>query len=196
MNLIIVAIGSYGDVLPLVGLALALKSRGHQITFFSNEHFGPLSKRFGLEFVSLGSTAEYEELTSNPDLWDKKQRVGKLICSTLVSESLRKAYSTLLPYVLKEPSILVCSSLGFAGRLLQETHHVPTATVHLSPSLFQSSYAPPKMPGVFMPNWFPIFAKRMVWKILNSILIDPMICPPLNKYRQELGLAPVDRIFF
>ena len=44
MRILIIAIGSYGDVLPLLGLAVSLQQRGHLITFFSNDHFAPLTR--------------------------------------------------------------------------------------------------------------------------------------------------------
>ena len=69
MNILIVAIGSYGDVLPLVGLAKTLLNRGHDVTFFTNEHFTNLVQQAGLNFVPLGTVADYEAIANHPDLW-------------------------------------------------------------------------------------------------------------------------------
>ena len=90
---------------------------------------------------------------------------------------------------------MVSSTLAFAARLVQETHGIPNATVHLSPGVFHSAYKPPKVPGLFMPGWLPVVVKRAIWKALDYTMIDPIVKPKLNRYRQELGLPPASGIF-
>lgn len=194
MRILIIAIGSYGDVLPLLGLAVTLQQRGHPITFFSNEHFAPHVRRFGLDFVALSSSADFDALTDHPDLWNK-YKGWQLIGSRLVSHGLREAYTILCPFVIPGKTVMVSSTLGFPARLLQETQGIPNATVHLSPGVFHSAYEPPKAPGLFMPGWLPVFIKRAIWKVLDHWLVDPIVKPELNRYRQELGLPPATRIF-
>ena len=69
MNILIVSVGSYGDVLPLVGLGRELRSRGHTITFFTNGHFADLVQQADLNFVPIGSAEEYDAVANHPDLW-------------------------------------------------------------------------------------------------------------------------------
>ena len=194
MRILVVAVGSYGDVLPLVGLALALKQRSYAITFFSNDHFASLVRRCGIEFVALGSSADYDAVASHPDLWNKYKGL-KLIGSALVSQALREAYNILRSYAKKGKTMMVSSSLGFAARLLQESHNIPTVTVHLSPGVFHSAFEAPKAPGIGMPRWLPVFVKQGMWIVLNKLLLDPIVKPSLNRFRKELGLKPVSRIF-
>jgi len=194
MRILFVAVGSYGDVLPSVGLAFTLQQRGHPVTFFSNDHFAPLVRRFGLDFVPLSPSADYDAIANHPDLWNKYMG-WRLIGSRLVSTALREAYTILGPYVLPGKTVLVSSTLGFAARLFQETHGIPNATVHLSPGVFHSAYEAPKAPGIFMPNWLPVFVKRAMWKVVNHAFVDPIVKPALNRFRAELGLFPVSRIF-
>ena len=143
MRILIIAIGSYGDVLPLLGIAVTLQQRGHPITFFSNDHFAPHVRRFGLDFVALSSTSEFDALTDHPDLWDKFKG-WQLIGSRLVSDALRKAYTILSSYAIPGKTIMVGSTLAFAARLIQETHGIPNATVHLSPGVFHSAHEAPQ----------------------------------------------------
>ena len=69
MNALMMAVGSYGDVLPLVGITRELRSRGHDVTFFTNEHFTDLVQQAGLNVVPLGTVADYEAIANHPDLW-------------------------------------------------------------------------------------------------------------------------------
>ena len=43
-----------GHVHPFLGIALALRARGHRVTFLLNEYFGPLARSLGFESVPLG----------------------------------------------------------------------------------------------------------------------------------------------
>ena len=194
MNMLVVAIGSYGDVLPLVGLARELKKRGHTVTFFTNDHFAQLIQRAGLDFVALGTAAEYDSIANHPDLWHP-QKGWKVVGSAAVSNALRSAYSLLRAQIIPGNTVMVSSTLGFAVRLLQESHHIPTATVHLSPGVFHSAYQPPTMPGLPFPEWLPVSLKRLIWTVLNHTFIDPVVKPNLNRFRRELDLPPVSRIF-
>jgi UDP:flavonoid glycosyltransferase YjiC (YdhE family) len=68
------------------------------------------------------------------------------------------------------------------------------ATVHLAPSIFRSVIDPPKLPGLFMPNWLPRALKRKIWDFGDRWYIDPIVCPGLNAFRAEEGLSPVRQI--
>ena len=41
MKVLVVPMGSHGDVHPFLGLGEALRERGHHVTFLLIEHFGP-----------------------------------------------------------------------------------------------------------------------------------------------------------
>src|SRR6185369_15278211 len=69
MNIILIPVGSAGDVHPFVGLGIALKNRGHHVTLVTSEYFRPLVERVGLELVSAASNEEYQRVIADPDLW-------------------------------------------------------------------------------------------------------------------------------
>ncbi|MGD9851649.1 MAG: glycosyltransferase [Nitrospirales bacterium] len=194
MKILILAVGSYGDVLPLVGLGRELRTHGHTVTLFTNGHFASLVQNAGLHFVPLGSADEYDDMANNPALWHP-HKGWRLIMKGLASPQLREAYQALCRHIKTGDTILVSSTLGFAARLTQETHDIPHATVHFSPGVFHSAYAPPKMPNLVLPDWLPIWVKRGCWSLINHIMIDPVLKPYLNTFRRELGLPPVSRIF-
>jgi rhamnosyltransferase subunit B len=194
MNIVIFAVGSYGDVLPLVGMAKRLLQRGHGVTLLTNGYFEELVRTAGVEFVAMGTAEEYEAMADNPALWHP-HRGWRLIMKQLVSSALEEAYHLLLSKVTHGNTILISSTLGFAARLIQETHHIPHVTVHFSPGVFHSAYQSPRLPGLSLPDWLPVSVKQGVWKILDHMLIDPVMKHRLNRFRRTLGLPPVSRIF-
>ncbi len=194
MNFVILAVGSYGDVLPLVGMAKQLLHRGHTVTFLTNEHFGELVRKAGVGFIPIGTAREYDAMVDNPALWNPHTG-WRLIMKRLVSGALEEAYLSLASTVTRTKTVMISSTLGVAARLVQETHHIPHATVHLSPGVFHSAYRAPRIPGLALPDWLPVRMKHQVWKILDHLIIDPVMKPRLNRFRRKIGLPPVSRIF-
>ncbi len=194
MNILMVSVGSYGDVLPLVGLGRELRARGHTVTFFTSGHFANLVQQAELNFIAMGSAEEYDEIANHPDLWNP-HKGWRLIMKRMMDGALQEAYPLLCSHLIPGKTILISSTLGFVARLVQETHQVPLGTVHLSPGVFHSAYQAPRMPGLPLPDWLPVQFKKGVWFGIDHLLIDPMLKPKLNRFRRELGLPPVSRIF-
>lgn len=194
MTILILAVGSYGDVLPLVGMARQLKQRGHTVTMFTSAHFKELVHKAGVEFVAMGTADDYDTMADNPALWHP-HKGWRLIMKRLVSSALQETYARLKSKVIPGRTLMISSTLGFAARLLQETHRIPHATVHFSPGVFHSAHQAPKIPGLPLPDWLPVAFKHHMWKFLDHTIIDPVMKPQLNRFRRQLGLPPVSRIF-
>jgi UDP:flavonoid glycosyltransferase YjiC (YdhE family) len=116
LKILIVAVGSYGDVLPLVGLGRELHSRGHTVTFFTNGHFANLVQQAGLDFVPIGSTEEYDAVANHPDLWHP-HKGWRVIMKRMMSGALQEAYHLLGSHVVPGETVLISSTLGFVARL-------------------------------------------------------------------------------
>src|SRR5262245_20234292 len=53
-RILLVSWGSYGDVYPYVGLAYALKDRGHHPELATAEYYRPLIESLGFDFRPMG----------------------------------------------------------------------------------------------------------------------------------------------
>jgi UDP:flavonoid glycosyltransferase YjiC (YdhE family) len=91
-TIIVIALGSAGDVHPNVALAVALKRRGHSVLLVSSVVFEPLARRVGLEFAGLGGEAEYYDVINNPDLRDPS-RTFTLLATRMIVPAMREVYS-------------------------------------------------------------------------------------------------------
>ena len=187
-----VPVGSHGDVHPIVGLAVAMKGRGHRVVVGANAFFRELIERNGLEFVEFGTAEQYLEITSNPELWDARKG-SMLVLESVVNRALRPVYQYLLQRWQHEKFTLVASPLCMSARLLHETHGVPLITTQLQPVVMRSAYEVPGLP-MPIPSWAPPWWIRGMYWLADAVLIDRTLCPPLNAFRQELGLAPVKRL--
>ncbi|MGN4155880.1 glycosyltransferase, partial [Burkholderia gladioli] len=60
-KMIITAIGSAGDVYPLLGVGRALAERGHEVVFCTHPQFEASALRCGFRFVAIGTAEEYAQ---------------------------------------------------------------------------------------------------------------------------------------
>jgi len=193
MHFLLTPIGSGGDVRPFVAIGRRLVQRGHEATLFAAEPFGPLATEAGLRFVSIWSTADYERQVLNPDLWHPRR--GLRLVLDILTANLEANFAQVARVWLPTNSVLVAHSLAFATRAFAESHRVPSATIHLSPNLFRSRFEQPVMgPGKDL-NVVPQLLRGPFWWMVDRLMLDPMIAPALNRFRQRHGLPPCRHVF-
>src|SRR5215217_4867358 len=193
LNALLIAVGSHGDVHPFVGLGLALRARGHDVTVAANPHFEPLVRRVGLGFAPLGTAEEYVAIATNPDMWHPT-RAFKLVAAG-VGSFIRPTYRAIMDRYEPGRTVVAASSLAFGARMAQDAHHVPTATVHLQPGVLRSVHEVPRLIGMPMRTWMPKWWKRFMWSVADNVFVDPVLKGPTNAFRAELGLPPARRFF-
>ena len=193
MNILLVTIGSAGDVHPFVGLGVALKQRGHRVTVITNPYFMQTVEHAGLALISLGTADEYRKTIQNPDLWHPRKGF-EVVARYGILPSIRPVFEIISRYDPKE-TVVVASGLAFGARVAQEKSKLRLATVHLQPALFRSAYKPPKTATFSIPEKMPRFLKRLIFEAVDFIVIDRMLAPELNAFRAEFGLSPVRHLF-
>ncbi len=189
---VFIPVGSHGDAHPGVGLAVAMQSRGHRAVVWCNSFFRDLIERNGLEFVEFGTAEQYLQITSNPALWHGRKG-SQLVLQAVVTHQLRPVYDYLLQRWQQEPYTLVASPLCMSARLLHETHGVPLISTQLQPLVMRSVHEVPGLP-LPLPSWAPHWWTRLMYWLVDVAAVDRIVCPPLNAFRRELGLAPVARV--
>ncbi|QEG37146.1 glycosyltransferase [Bythopirellula goksoeyrii] len=192
MRFLISALGSYGDVFPMVGLGSALRSRGHQVTLVTNPHFQAIVESVGLEFLPVGTTEEYDELTRHPDLWHP-MKGPILVVGKSFSKSLRELYDIIAANTKAGETILVAHCLDLASRIHHDKFGTPLASVHFAPIALRSFHQSPQMFGMLMQNWVPRSLRRFQFWLADK-MVDYLVGSELNGLRGELGLPPVRRV--
>jgi UDP:flavonoid glycosyltransferase YjiC (YdhE family) len=191
MRFLLTALGSYGDVLPIVGLASALHERGHEAIVITNPHFQSVVESAGVGYLPLGTEQEYDELARHPDLWHTFWG-PVLIMRVGMKGSVRKLYEV-IDANFRPGDVLAAHCLDLASRVHQEKFGTAVASVHLSPVMLRSFHQSPQYDGLLMQDWVPRWLRKSQFWLADKI-IDRIVAPELNRLRQDLGLNPVHGI--
>ena len=191
MHILIIAIGSAGDVHPFLGLGRSFKERGHRVSFCANPVFQPLVERCGLRFLPVGTAEEYNAAMGNPALWNPRTSLPTLW--QVITSTLRPLFETLVAES-DEDTVMVGSLWAFSARLVQEKLGVPLITAQVSPSTILSAKSPPVHKRFTIPDTLPGGLKSAILWLIERGVLDRICGPELNRLRGELGLAPASRI--
>src|SRR2546423_1735629 len=192
LNILLVPLGSHGDVHPLVGIGIRLRQRGHRVRVIVNDHFKNLVCGAGLEHVSLGSDEEYRRLAGDPLLWRRLTGPQRVVSALI--DLVKPTYEAIAAHHVPGQTVIASSTLGLGARIAQEKLNIPNATLHLQPLDFWSVIEPPKFPGMLLGKWVPRWIVRLQYWVVSSLILDRLVGPRINKLRAELGLPPVKSI--
>ncbi len=191
MHVILVSVGTDGDVFPYVGLGAKLRSRGHQVTLAAGAPYESLAGAHGFAFRALVSAEESHELLGNPDFWDPLKTAP--LAARWGVRFIHRQYD-LLSKLVVEDTLLVASPAVFAAALVHEMSGTPLANLILQPWMIPSSIAPPIMPGFAFLRRAPRPVWKVFWRALDVVGYVLVGCK-LNRLRASLGLKPLRRIF-
>ena len=193
MRILIMVVGSLGDMLPLLALGERLQHRGHEVRIYGNDYFRNNANEHGLHFTATSDAAAYEAFLQSPAATDPRE--GMRAVAAGVMDNVLPSYEIMRKDVLPGRTIALGSTFAFAPRLLRETHGVPVAVIHLAPSVLRSEHAAPRFSPLGHMARLPRFVKRFMWRTMDRKFMDPLYTVPFNRIRAGLGLGPVDRLF-
>jgi UDP:flavonoid glycosyltransferase YjiC (YdhE family) len=192
-HFIITALGSYGDVHPMVGLGTALSSRGHGVQIVANPYFEEVVTGAGLEILPIGTREDYLRLSQHPDLWHPIR--GPKLVLRQASTDLRTLYDLLIRHYIPGETVFGAHAIDLAGRVAGEKLNVPVVSIDYAPGALWSLYDSPRLKGALLGPRVPRWLKRAQFWTSDILFALPLMGRQLNGLRQELGLKPVRRIF-
>jgi rhamnosyltransferase subunit B len=193
LSILLPAIGSSGDIHPVIALGRALCARGHGVSVATNEVFSDQIRASGLEFVQLGTRAEADRIMRDPRLWQTNRGFGCIVEHALLP-NIRRLYR-IIEERRGEGTVVAATTLCLGARVAQERHGVPTASIHLQPTVFRSHHDNGKLGYVNIGPGMPLPVKKALFWLIDAVFVERSIGPELNRFRAELGLAPARGIF-
>jgi rhamnosyltransferase subunit B len=193
MHFLLTALGSYGDVHPMMGLGAALRERGHEVELLASGYFEEEIRGCGLGFVPVGTREQYLELTRLPDLWHPRRSL-RLIVKHSLKHFLESMYHQIAERYRPGETVIAAHGLDLASRVARDKLGVPVASVVYAPMALWSSVSPPKLPTGWMSARLPGWLNQAQFAVGDRLVLRPLVGPPVNRLRADLGLPPVHKL--
>ena len=189
MKILITSWGSYGDVYPYVGLALALKARGHEPRLAMPGFYRSLVDALGLPLHPLGPEIDPADRALVARLIDPINGPEALLAD-LVVPAVRRDYEV-LDAAARDVDVMVTHPITFAAPLVAQVRGLPWASTVLAPMWFFAADDPP----VIAPAPALIHLRRLgSWygKLLARFgrVQTRAWVKPVDDLRREVGLPP------
>jgi len=187
MRVLITAMGSRGDVQPMLALACALRASGHEVIVSAAADFAQWTGELGFPFVSSGQSLQlwlqenWDDVNGGPRRFMRAiKRVGSEMIPTWFETTLHCARG----------ADVIVSASQFAAQTVAEKLRIPLLGVAYSPTVLRSAYHAP----VFMsPQRLPRWLNSALWSLLDAT-VWRMVRRCINSERRKLGMPPVESI--
>ena len=147
MRIVLSNIGTFGDINPLVALALELKRRGHVPVLALPAVYQSKILPLGLEFHVVRPDIDPKNSLLVEMVYDVKHGTETGLRQFLFP-ALRQTYDDLL-HAATQPEradLLLLGELNYAGPIVAEVTGIPWASYVLAPLSFFSAFDPPVLP--------------------------------------------------
>lgn len=192
-RVVVMAVGSGGDVAPMASVAAKLADRGFVTTLLAPARYEHFTEGTGVIFQSIGAEEIFSEVFDGSDIWHPLK--GSTAAWRYYGAAMRSGFHLLRQGWNAFDTILVSSSFAIAARLAEELDGYHNTTIHLSPSVIFSAHRPSKWPAFSIPPTWPLFLKRFMIRAVERLVTDPMIGTHVNSFRLELGLSLEKNLF-
>jgi UDP:flavonoid glycosyltransferase YjiC (YdhE family) len=191
VRVILSNIGTFGDINPLIAIALELKRRGHVPVMAVPAVFEGKIRPLGLEFHAVRPDIDPENTAMVAMIYDVKKGTERGLREFLFP-ALRLTYQDLLDAATRpeRADLLLVGELNYAGPLVAEVTGIPWASYVLAPLSFFSAFDPPVLP------MYPRLARadRVVPGMGRAVrrvarLVSRAWPEPIYDLRAELGLT-------
>jgi rhamnosyltransferase subunit B len=147
LRIVLSTIGTFGDVNPLIAVALELKRRGHTPVMAIPAVFKPKIVPLGLEFHEVRPDIDPKNTILVEMVYDVKKGTERGLRDFLFPV-LRQTYEDLLEAATKpvRADLLLLGELNYAGPIVAEVTGIPWASYVLAPLSFFSAFDPPVLP--------------------------------------------------
>jgi UDP:flavonoid glycosyltransferase YjiC (YdhE family) len=191
VRIVLSNIGTFGDINPLIALALELRHRGHVPVMALPNIYRPKIEPLGLAFHAVRPDIDPTDRALIAMVYDVKKGTETGLREFLFP-ALRQTYDDLLNAATQpeRADLLLLGELNYAGPIVTLVTGIPWASYVLAPLSFFSAFDPPVLPP------YPRLARadkvtgfgRVIKRLARFTTRNWP--EPIYELRHELGLAP------
>ena len=205
MQVLLVTLGSIGDLMPFLAVAERLRARGHSCVIASNAGYAPLVQAAGFPFAVIWQRSQQsldEVIRRDP------AHAWEAVRDQMFIPATEPAFAFIAEFARREPSVVLASWSAFGAARARAQLGVKLATAWLSPyplAAHRGEAGPSDADIAFFPDWFasvpapvrqtgfPLFEDALVPALpaeLETFLVagpPPVILTPGSFMRQARG---------
>jgi UDP:flavonoid glycosyltransferase YjiC (YdhE family) len=189
MRIAILAVGSRGDVQPLVALAAGLRTAGHEVTLATSTAYARVVHGAGVAFVPLEGDPDDLMARARAHAWrasghNPARFLGRLreLVEPPAEQQLEESWAAC-----EDAEAVVWTPLSSVGYHLAEALGIPGVLAALRPLAPNAEFACPPVPDLPLPRFL-----RRPYNVGASLLVEQaawMLFRPVARYwRARLGL--------
>lgn len=185
MRVLIVTVGSRGDVAPFTGLGTALQAAGHSVTIAGYEMFAGLVTGCGLQFRSLPGDPRMLEAAR----WGRGGTgpLGAIKLIRLAADHLHDVNQGILAAARQGTDVLLLQGISaFGGYHIAEALALPSIALGLQPLNPTREFPPSTVTARSLGRWGNRAAANA-----GIIVSAATLGRPVKELRAELGLPPM-----
>lgn len=184
---LLVTLGSGGDVHPFIAIGQELQARGVPVMLVTNPYFERAVTSAGVPFSPLGTTEEYQQAIAHPDLVHANRSTFHVL-EHLVFRQCKPMYVATRRLARQlGAKLIVRHHIAFAAGWAAEREAIADVSCVLAPVFWLN----PASPAVFGSIPFALPTPLAKLRIaVSTIAARWIIDGPCNKVRAELELPP------
>lgn len=181
MKVLLAPHGTRGDVQPAIALAVALRARGHGVSFVAPPTFVAWIRAHGFDAESNGVDVEATMRSTSAEPHSLRWLMRHLI------ESLAPLFISVAG-ASAHCDLIVGAGAQIPAASVAEWRDVPYVAAAFCPCAIPSgSSPPPTVRTQTLPRWL----NRLLWQAGNPVA-DLLLRPAINRGRAQLGLPGLD----
>ncbi|MBL8515878.1 MAG: glycosyltransferase family 1 protein [Betaproteobacteria bacterium] len=194
-RIILTAWGTFGDVFPALGIALALQARGHDAVVATCGYYRDMVIARGVKFAPLAPDIDPNDKAFAARVMDP-WRGAEAIFKESILPALRTSLTDMRAAA-EGADLIVSHPVTFAAPLVAEEKGLIWLSSVLAPISFLSAHDPSVPPAA--PSLRHLLKRGLGWGQAFRWLAHRMTAPwfePVHALRRELGLRPVGHALF
>ena len=190
MRIVILTLGSRGDVQPYLALGLGLQQSGHHVRIGTNTDFETFVRSRGLDFAPVAGSFRTLLDSEEGRRWMATDRGGMTFLrrQSHVLRPVAKSFLNDCWTACQGAEAIIYTPLGFAGWHIAQKLGVPCAYAHYNP--FSFTRVSPNLFGLWrlratgiLNQQIQLLGQRLIWRYMG---------PAVNRWRRDtLGLPPL-----
>jgi rhamnosyltransferase subunit B len=190
-HVLVVAVGTVGDLYPFLRVARELMALGHRVTLLGVQVHAGAAARAGVPFHAMGTEAQYSATLDHPHVWHPRKGFGVLWGGMRDSVDILPDFVAALPA--DEPLVMFAHPLALVAAALARARRpgLRIVAAWLAPANLRTVHDPLTIGPLRIPRWMPLSWRRWLWGRVDSRLLDRVAVPDVNAAQARYGLPPI-----